>query len=64
MPEETPTTGSEPEGLAADFPVDVDFNAVLARAQAHLVLQGGMAYADNADLRQKVTDLALMKDQS
>jgi hypothetical protein len=64
MADDAPPTGSIPEDLADDAPVDVDYNAVIARAQAHLVIQGGMAYADNADLRQKITDLAQLKAQA
>lgn len=57
MADEQPTTGSIPETLALDAPNDVDFTAVMARAQAQLVYSGGLTFAANADLESKLKAL-------
>lgn len=51
-------TASIPEDLADDVPTDVDFTAIMARAQAHLILVTGMAYQANQDLKEKVDALS------
>lgn len=47
-------TGSVPEELADDVPTDVDFQAVMARAQATLLHLGGLQYQATEDLTQKL----------
>jgi hypothetical protein len=49
-----PDTTDEPfSGMAADAPFDVDFGTMMARSQAGLIQQVGLAYQANEDLRQK-----------
>lgn len=53
------TTGSVPEGLAADTPGDVDFTAVMSRAQQTLIHAIGIAAHQSASRRQIMQDLGL-----
>lgn len=52
--EPTEVTGSIPEALSDDAPTDIDFNAMLARSQAQLIMQTGREYQANVDLKEKV----------
>ena len=47
-------TGSIPEALSDDAPTDTDFNAIMARSQAQLIMQTGREVQANEDLREKV----------
>lgn len=53
------TTGSVPEGLAADTPGDVDFTAVMSRAQQTLTHAIGIAAHQSADRRQMMRDFGV-----
>jgi len=59
MASEPSETGSIPENLADDVPVDVDFTALMARAQGQLIMTGGRAYQANEDLKQKLAAFGL-----
>jgi hypothetical protein len=59
MADESPATGSLPETVSEDAPVDVDFTALMTRSQAQLIDQTGKNYEANADLRQKLVDFGL-----
>lgn len=51
------TTGSIPEALSDDAPTDVDFNALMARSQAQVLMQTARETQANDDLREKVAIL-------
>lgn len=47
---------------ANDAPVDVNFNAVVARSQTLTFDEAGKSFASNNDLRQKIADQKFMKN--
>jgi len=55
---------SIPENLSDDVPADVDFTAVMARAQATLIHTTGLNYQANEDMAQKLRALGLGGVQS
>ncbi len=59
--EPIPSIPSMPENLSDDVPADVDFTAVMARAQAQLIHFTGLNYSSNEDMTQKLRAFGLEK---
>lgn len=54
--EGTDDTRQAQQAMANDMPVDVNFNAIVARSQALTIEQAGRAFTANADRREKMFD--------
>lgn len=54
--EDADATRQSQHSMANDTPTDVNFNSILARAQAEQVNFGGKNYEANADRRNKIAD--------
>lgn len=59
--EDADSTRQAQHAVANDAPVDVNFNAIIARSQALTVDMLGKSFEANSDVRQKLQDRILAK---
>ena len=62
--EDSDATRQAQHTMANDFPTDVNYNAVLARAQGETLALMGKNFESNADRRGKIADQVMLKAAS